>query len=403
MMDKKPLIRRKSIVVCIVLLFVGTSIISTTAQDTEKQSTSRGTWLYVGGSGPGNYTRIQDAIDNASDNDTIIVFSGIYFEHIVVNKTLYLMGVNSTGGLPIVDANLSGDAIFVDAPRTTIDGFVTQNSGSVFAFNQADIQVAAQNCTIKNCVCQGVSHHGILINDSYESNFCQITNNTIVGAIWGIHTPGSEGGIRYLNISGNSIIDCGIPLECSGVFQTIIYNNILTENTEGIWIRGHNISVIGNRIYNNREWGIVIYRNYGGKTIVKSNIVSDNGAGILLEGNYCEINLSYNIIISNHQKAGINVLEMNHYYLEIFMNHIERNFPLGMKLVNTYKVGALVQSNNIIHNPVFFLNFGGNFSSNYWGRALNHPKIIFGFFSFIPIIELDRNPAQQPYDIPEMN
>ncbi len=36
--------------------------------------------LYVGGTGPNNYTRIQDAIDNASDGDTIFVYSGIYYE-----------------------------------------------------------------------------------------------------------------------------------------------------------------------------------------------------------------------------------------------------------------------------------------------------------------------------------
>jgi len=55
--------KRKLLGVGIILLFVGTCIIPVTAQDTKKsQSTSRGDWLYVGGSGPGNFTRIQDAI-----------------------------------------------------------------------------------------------------------------------------------------------------------------------------------------------------------------------------------------------------------------------------------------------------------------------------------------------------
>ncbi|MBP1662308.1 MAG: hypothetical protein H6P94_557, partial [Thermoplasmatales archaeon] len=57
-----------------ILLFLGACIVPMTAQDAEKSfSTSSGTWLYVGGSGPGNYTKIQDAIDNASDGDTIFV------------------------------------------------------------------------------------------------------------------------------------------------------------------------------------------------------------------------------------------------------------------------------------------------------------------------------------------
>ncbi|KAA0009241.1 MAG: hypothetical protein FE036_00850, partial [Thermoplasmata archaeon] len=42
--------------------------------------------LYVGGSGPNNYTKIQDAIDNASNGDTIKVYNGIYKENVVINK-----------------------------------------------------------------------------------------------------------------------------------------------------------------------------------------------------------------------------------------------------------------------------------------------------------------------------
>jgi pectin methylesterase-like acyl-CoA thioesterase len=44
--------------------------------------------LYVGGTGPNNYTKIQDAIDNASNQDTIFVYNGIYQEHIIINKEI---------------------------------------------------------------------------------------------------------------------------------------------------------------------------------------------------------------------------------------------------------------------------------------------------------------------------
>jgi hypothetical protein len=77
-MDKYPLVR-KCVAMGIIFLFVGTCI-PAVEQDTEEQSllTSSGSWLYVGGSGPGNYTRIQDAVDNASDGDTVFVFDGTY-------------------------------------------------------------------------------------------------------------------------------------------------------------------------------------------------------------------------------------------------------------------------------------------------------------------------------------
>ena len=34
--------------------------------------------LYVGGSGAGNYTRIQDALDNVTSGGTVYVFPGLY-------------------------------------------------------------------------------------------------------------------------------------------------------------------------------------------------------------------------------------------------------------------------------------------------------------------------------------
>jgi len=64
--------KRNCLEIGIILLFVGTIIVPAIAQDTkESLSASRGNWLYARGSGPGNYTKIQHAIDNASDGDLI--------------------------------------------------------------------------------------------------------------------------------------------------------------------------------------------------------------------------------------------------------------------------------------------------------------------------------------------
>ena len=82
--------KRKCLAVGIILLFVGTCIIPAIAQESEKpsQSTSRGNWLYVGGSGPGNYSKIQDAINASSNGDTVFVYddSSPYLENLIINK-----------------------------------------------------------------------------------------------------------------------------------------------------------------------------------------------------------------------------------------------------------------------------------------------------------------------------
>ena len=67
---------RKCEVIGFVFLFIGLSIFTTTAQKEKEAflSTSNGNWLYVGGNGPGNYSKIQEAIDDAQKGDTVFVY-----------------------------------------------------------------------------------------------------------------------------------------------------------------------------------------------------------------------------------------------------------------------------------------------------------------------------------------
>ena len=50
--------------------------------------------LYVGGSGPGNFSKIQDAVDNTSDGDIVFVYSGFYQENI---RHRHLNSINRHG------------------------------------------------------------------------------------------------------------------------------------------------------------------------------------------------------------------------------------------------------------------------------------------------------------------
>ena len=54
----------------------------------------KGRVLYVGGSGEGNYSSIQQAVDDATDGDIIFVYSGTYNESVLVNKQIKLIGEN---------------------------------------------------------------------------------------------------------------------------------------------------------------------------------------------------------------------------------------------------------------------------------------------------------------------
>lgn len=237
---------RKRLVVGLILLLIGISVIPITAQDTEKlsQPTSRGNWLYVGGSGPGNYTRIQDAINNASNGDTVFVFNGTYYEHIVINKAIYLIGknVNTT---TIID-NFSGNshAMLIQHDNVTIKGFTIKGEMTYDAIGLGSDYITIEG----NRISSGV---GIYVGSSYNS----ILYNNITG--YGL--PGSLQG-------------CGIYIDSIFSYNIIEHNSIFS---------GNGISMPGNHNFINNNL-IVQYDStilYGGSL----NVISNNtfrGSGL---------------------------------------------------------------------------------------------------------------------------
>ena len=60
----------------------------------EKNPTVKSNIIYVDNGGGADYTQIQDAIDNADDGNIIYVQNGTYFETLVINKSISLIGAS---------------------------------------------------------------------------------------------------------------------------------------------------------------------------------------------------------------------------------------------------------------------------------------------------------------------
>jgi nitrous oxidase accessory protein len=203
---------KKGLAAGIIFLFIGIAIIPSSGQNIEKPSSpvSRGNTLYVGGSGPGNYTTIQDAIDNASNGDTIFVYNGTYHENVLVTKSLTIIGENKIG--TIIDGNGREIGINITATFVTIIGFTIENT------KMAGIRVNANNSTISENIIKDFSNDGIWFDfcdahtasnnilmsglaigiDLLFSNHNVITNNTILLTIGG-------GGISLYTSSNNTV------------------------------------------------------------------------------------------------------------------------------------------------------------------------------------------------------
>jgi Periplasmic copper-binding protein (NosD) len=184
---------RKVLVIGIILLFIGASIVSglNTNSTNSSQPLNRG-WLYVGGSGPGNYTTIQSAINAANFGDTIFVHSGIYYEHVFLNGSIYnnnyitLLGENKY--TTIIDG-FGGSAILriLNGHNNIISRFSLRNAGIGCAFG-ADKFYCGDNilsdCLIYNNSGSGLLIYGVFPNSVEANNHiinCEIYQNNDYG------------------------------------------------------------------------------------------------------------------------------------------------------------------------------------------------------------------------------
>ncbi len=130
-MDRNPVLFNKTLVIGVIILLIGIFANPSIGTIVEKESNNpitNGNTLYVGGTGEGNYTSIQGAIDDASDGDTIYVYNGTYYEHITLNKQLYLIGEHKN--VTFIDGGGSGNAVYITANGIHILGFTIRNNGN---------------------------------------------------------------------------------------------------------------------------------------------------------------------------------------------------------------------------------------------------------------------------------
>jgi parallel beta-helix repeat protein len=274
---------RKCLAIGIILLFVGTYIIPAIAQNTEKsRSPSRGNWLYVGGSGPGNYTRIQDAIDNANDGDTVFVYddSSPYDENLLINRSIRLHGENWNTTRIKGNADIKQHIIQINADGVTIQGFKIQDSTNVpgalyygVAIYSNDNEIYG-NIFINNEGCILLSDasrnsiHDNRMNDGKKSSYAiriykgqdnEVFDNYISGVDWGIEVIGS----LFNKIHGNrftQIRDIGayvvqsLPPDNKGYNQ--IYENCFSGGNYGLLIRYCSFIFIYRNEITNCQYGV---------------------------------------------------------------------------------------------------------------------------------------------------
>ncbi|MFC3288542.1 hypothetical protein ACFOHI_11230, partial [Paracoccus aerius] len=158
---------------------------------------------------------LQEAVNLASEGDTIIVSAGSYNENVVIDKTLTILGANagsSADGSRQTEASLNGSfEIMGAAAGTIIDGMQIQEGGP----RSAGIFVRAADVQILNSVftreATGGDFKGIL-NASGTSSGLLVDGNSFIGWTRGIYlNPGARATVtnNIFDESGNAINNDG--------------------------------------------------------------------------------------------------------------------------------------------------------------------------------------------------
>jgi len=248
---------------------------------------------------PDDYEKIQWAIGNASAGDTIFVKAGIYYEHIVVNKSLSLIGENRSN--TIIDGSGVGKVTEVTADNVTIIGFTVRNGG-VMEVDECAIALShVKNCNISgNYVTRTMDlyQHGIYLESSSNNS---ITGNIIIrNPLYGVAlTYSSNNNI----VSGNYIEDnsIGIGVEYSSNYNSIAGNSIL-ENLHGIALLTscNNNTVSGNNITNNQYDAFHLI--WSSNNTISGNNIANNNRGIYLY-DFADNRIYHNNFIDNTQQV----------------------------------------------------------------------------------------------------
>jgi len=285
--------------------------------------------IIVAQDGNGDYEKIQDAIDNADEGDNIRVYEGTYYENVMVNKSVSLLGNGSEETR--INGGGDGDVVYIKEDWVNFSGFHISGSGEE-TFD-AGIEVNTGNNKIYNNICENT---GMGISLFGASN-TTLYNNIITSSIWvGIYFRQSENNILW----NNTMVQTSISIDSytieNWITHTIHVNNTvnnkpvyyyrdksnssvpknagqvilancsefsvenqnLNGGTSGILIGySHHIGILNNTCWNNTWTGIIIV--WSNDIQLYNNSCNNNLRGIglfevnnsTINKNYCEFNM----------------------------------------------------------------------------------------------------------------
>jgi nitrous oxidase accessory protein len=314
---------------------------------------------------------IAAAIAQAKPGDVVRVERGTYHEHLLIDKSLTLAGINR----PTISADKEGDTIRVTAEDVVIEGMIVRDSGDSLMNQNAGIYIrpGANRAVVRNCDLT-YNLFGIYIETVKD---VEIRNNIITGKRDYL-SPRRGNGIQLYNTEGAQIDGNNISFVRDGIYVDVSHHAVFRNN------RIHNVRYgthYMNSYYNVWE-GNDSYHNRGGLALMmtRNQVVRNNRAwgnsdhGIMLRTIQDSV-IEGNVVAGNARGFFIYDAEYN-----VIRNNLVVDNAIGVHLAaGSYR--NRVEGNDFISNrtqikyvasrDVVWGTGGGNYWSNYVGWDRN--------------------------------
>jgi parallel beta-helix repeat protein len=267
---------------------------------------------------PDAFLAIQEAINSAVEGDIIFVRTGTYYEHVVVNKSVSLVGEDSR--TTIIDGNETGRVIDVVSDNVNVTGFTVQRGGSI---TLPDLDAGICLDSVRGCK---ISSNNIVDNGCFGIHLLNSDQNTVSGnnltrnALFAIELSTSNNNVISSNIAAYNP-QIGIGMHASS-HDNAILGNIVINNTYGINLNNlRNSTISGNYLANNSEIGIWMQNDVVSNAICGNNVTASRYC-IKIEERANNNTIWGNILTDSQSSIHI----QNAKYTEIFNNTIAHNY-----------------------------------------------------------------------------
>jgi len=240
----------KKITIAMLVIALGFSFLQINSDIGICQDTG-GRIIYVDDDGNKDYNSITQAINNASNGDTIYVYNGIYAGYFYINISISLIGESkeNTNICYLQNQSIYKSLIVILADNVTISNFTIKNNllpiinptyspPSPWIYDYGNgIEVLSNNNIISGNILRNNGGYGILLNHSQNTI---ISKNNL--------TEQTKACIYFKNSSNNLIInnmiinnERGIIFHIKSINNTLYHNNFINNTYYHVYCESNNL------------------------------------------------------------------------------------------------------------------------------------------------------------------